>query len=493
VLASFDQIFLTRSEIEMDYAITDPAAVDSFHHLREAPADGAACRGLACFAAKMHNPARWQTACAQTPNIYCLGQCHCGPAVAGPNRKPLVRCTASAPVLLENVLAGGVRDLSTYLQREGGRSLEFACTSQPTELIQLIIESGLRGRGGAGYSAGRKWDAVRRAGREPVVVVNADEGDPGAFSDKVLLEDDPFRVLEGLAIAARAVGSREAYVYLRCEYPMARQLLQSSLTQAQTAGWLGDLSIRLVSGNGSFLCGEETALLNALESRRPFARARPPFPFEFGLHGRPTLVHNVETLACVPWIVRHGAEAYRAIGMGMSSGTKLLSLNSLFVNPGLVEVPFGIALRDIVEQIGGGLGRHSLLGVMIGGPLAGLLPPSVLDTRFTYEELAAIGGAVGHGGTIAFADETSIREIVSEVFRFGMSESCGLCVPCHWGTTDLHAAFAERNVGGMSHGQWTAIVTALETTSLCGHGRGMAEFAHSIERYYSKELTACLG
>jgi formate dehydrogenase iron-sulfur subunit len=396
-------------------------------------------------------------------------------------------------VLVENILAGGVRDLPTYLHRGGGRGLELAHAMRPETLIQMILDSRLRGRGGAGFSAGRKWEAVRRSGRDPVIVVNADEGDPGAYSDKTLLEGDPFRVLEGLAIAADAVGSREAYVYLRCEYPLAGQILRSSLDQAQAAGWLGDLSIRMITGKGSFVCGEETSLLNALESRRPFARARPPYPFQHGLHGRPTLVHNVETLACVPWIVQHGGDAYRALGTRTSAGTKLVSLNSLFLNSGLVEVPFGMTLRDIVERIGGGLGEHLIRGIMIGGPLAGLLPRTVLDTPFSYEDLAAIGGAVGHGGIIAFAEGTPIREIVSEVFQFGMSESCGLCVPCHWGTAELYAAFGEATSANLSRDDWNGLVAALEKTSLCGHGRGLAEFARSLERYFSAELYACLS
>jgi formate dehydrogenase iron-sulfur subunit len=392
------------------------------------------------------------------------------------------------------MLAGGVRDLATYLARGGGEALEVARRSDPDRLILTIEESKLRGRGGAGFPAGKKWRAVRGQSGDPVVVANADEGDPGAFSDKALVEDDPFRLLEGIAIAARAVGAHEAYIYLRCEYPAAHRILAAALAESGAAKWLGDLEIRLISGRGSFVCGEESALLNALEGRRPFVRPRPPFPFEQGYGGRPTLVHNVETLAASVWIVRHGAAAYRHLGFGESGGTKLVSLNSLFRQPGLVEVPFGIPLREIVEQIGGGLASGTLWGLMVGGPLAGLLPPSALDTPFTYEDLAAIGGAVGHGGVIAFDAETRLPDLVAEAFRFGATESCGLCVPCHGGTAELQDAFARIQAGELtlSRIRWSELIAALAQASVCGHGRGLAEFARSLERHYSRELRACL-
>lgn len=479
----------------MGQAIHDPDAVSSFYHLQEAPKNGTACRGLACFAARARRPDYWSAACAEARSVYCLGQCHCAPAMAGGDRRPTVRLAAKAPVLLENILAGGVRDLAIYRTRGGGRALDLARSMAPDELVQLITDSFLRGRGGAAFSAGRKWGAIRRESRDAVLVVNADEGDPGAFSDKAILEDDPFRLFEGLAIAAHAVGAKEALIYLRCEYPRARQVLEQALVQAADANWPANVSIQLINGHGSFVCGEETALLNALESRRPFARARPPFPFQSGYGGRPTLVQNVETLASVPWIVQNGAEAYRSLGFGESGGTKLISLNSLFRDPGLVEVSFGVRLREIVDEIGGGVAEGQLLGVMIGGPLAGLLPPTALDVRFTYEDLAKIGGAIGHGGVIAFDSDTQIPTLIAEVFRFGASESCGLCVPCHWGTTELNEAFTQIGHGRISltRTRWKSLISALQQTSLCGHGRGLAEFARSIERYYAKELDECLA
>jgi formate dehydrogenase iron-sulfur subunit len=487
----------------MSRTIHDPEAVASFYHLGDGLAAGCACRGLACFAARADNPRRWASACAQSSSVYCLGQCHVAPALhAEENQRPQARVAALTPVLLGNIMDGGVYDLNVYLARGGGNGIAIARRMAPDALIDLVTRSGLRGRGGAGFPAGRKWAAVRRSWGNPVIVANADEGDAGAFSDKALLEDDPFRLIEAIAIAAHAVQSGaarpcDAVIYLRCEYPKAARILADALAQAEAVDWPGEVAIKLIVGAGGFVCGEETSLLNAIEQTRPFARARPPYPFQHGLHGRPTLVHNIETLCAVPWIIEHGANAYRNQGSDPSSestGTKLISLNSMFRQPGLVEVPFGITVRRIVEEFGGGLRRGELMGVMIGGPLAGLLPPTLLDTPFTYEDFHAVGCSIGHGGVIAFADDTSIAELISEVFRFGAAESCGLCVPCHRGTEQLAGAFADVVNGRPSLGreQWDALLAALQQTSLCGHGSSLAEFARAIERHYAQELAACL-
>ncbi|KAF0146905.1 MAG: NADH dehydrogenase (quinone), partial [bacterium] len=329
-----------------------------------------------------------------------------------------------------------------------------------------------------------------------------DEGDPGSFSDRLLLEDDPFRLIEACMIAAVAVGATQGFIYLRQEYAAAQTILQAALAQARAHGWLGHplpgcehpFELTLAVGRGSYLCGEETALLNSLEGRRPNVRVRPPQITEHGLWDAPTLVNNVETLCAVPWIVGHSAEAYAALGHGRSRGTKLLSLNSLFRRPGLYEVEFGITLQQIVEDLGGGLRRDRLMGVMVGGPLAGLIPPSLLDTPLEYETMQAIGGAVGHGGVIAFADDTSIAELMAEVFRFGADESCGTCTPCRLGSAELARMSADAKAGIKGDGaRWRALVEALAAGSLCGHGRDLAEFARSLERHYPRELAACFG
>jgi formate dehydrogenase iron-sulfur subunit len=468
------------------------AAAGGFYHLRDVPLAGRCCQGLACFAARADAPQRWQAAQTE-PRVYCLGKCYCAPADADHDLRPAVRSLARETVLLGNVLAGGVRDLDAYLARNGGRALEKARDRAPAEIMAAVTESGLRGRGGAGFPTGHKWARVAAEAATPkYIVANADEGDPGAFSDRFLLEDDPFRLLEGMLIAAHAIGAAQGYIYLRKEYPAAADVLNAALAEARAAGWFEHgFDIELVIGQGSYVSGEETAMLNAIEGRRPEVRPRPPQITREGLLGRPTLVNNVETFCAIPWIVQHGAAAYAELGFSHSRGTKLLSLNSLFRHPGLYEVEFGVTLREVVEDLGGGLRRGSLKALMVGGPLAGLVPPRLLDTRLGFEEMQAVGAAVGHGGVIAFADDTPLAEIVEQVFRFGAYESCGKCVPCHRGTPVIARQFAAGAVRDRT--RYAAILQALAQTSLCAHGRGMAEFARSLERHFPEELAACFA
>jgi formate dehydrogenase iron-sulfur subunit len=335
-------------------------------------------------------------------------------------------------------------------------------------------------------------------------VANLDEGDPGAYIDRFIAQDDPFALVEGMAIAAYAVGAAWGYLYVRCEYPDAIARLQQALNEARSSRLLGpcvldtdfSFDIELIVGAGSYECGEETSLLNSIEGRRPVARVRPPYVAECGLWGLPTIVNNAETLACVPWILRHGADAYAILGIPDSRGTKVLSLNSLFRRPGLYEVEFGISLREIVDKLGGGLSRGNLLGLMVGGPLAGMVPPHLLDTRLGFAEMRAIGASVGHGGVIAFDDRTTIPELIEHVFAFGANESCGQCTPCRLGTRRIEEIFAGvlRGAAAAAEGRESeAIVTALKLASLCGLGTGLGEFAESIIRHYSQELRACFA
>lgn len=470
------------------------AAASSFYHLRDIAVADRACAGLACFAARQDDPARWLQAQAE-PRVYCLGRCHAAPAHGGDDVRPRVEVQAREPVLLERIRAGGAGTLARYLALGGGVALQRALAQPPGEVLAQVEASELRGRGGAGFPTGAKWLAVaRQTASCKYVVANADEGDPGAFSDRLLMEEDPFRLIEGLRIAAHAVGACAGVIYLRCEYPAAASSLRRALTEARGAGWLGaDFDLTLHIGEGSYLAGEETAMLNAIEGRRPEVRVKPPQIFERGLFGAPTLVNNVETLCSIPWIVENGARRYAALGFSHSRGTKLLSLSSLFRRAGLYEVEFGITLRDIVERLGGGLRRGTLRGLMVGGPLAGLLPPTQLDVALGFEEMQAVGGAVGHGGVIAFGDDTSIRDIAAELFRFGADESCGKCVPCHLGVPLLARRFSPEQ-GDRPEGprEFDALVEALAATSLCGHGRGLAEFAQSLKRYFPDEVAACL-
>jgi NADH:ubiquinone oxidoreductase subunit F (NADH-binding) len=433
--------------------------------------------------------------------VYCLGKCYVSPAVASVDARPRVEVDAPEAVLLGRVRAGGARRIDTYRDLGGYAGLERAVAIGPEAVVAEVEASRLRGRGGAGFPTARKWRAALGQGADTVfVVANADEGDPGAYLDRFLLEDDPHALIEGLAIAAVAVGARQGFVYVRKEYPQARARLEVAVAEARSAGVLGPallgtgpaFDMAVVEGEGSYLCGEETALLNALEGRRPEVRARPPFPVERGLFGKPTVVNNVETLAAIPWILRHGSGAFAAMGTSTSTGTKVVSLNSLFQRPGLYEVELGLPVRELVERLGGGLDDGELSGVLIGGPLAGVLPPRLLDTPLGFEELRAVGCELGHGGVVAFDNHTSIPELVHHVFRFGAYESCGKCTPCRVGTARIedlfHSALTGRAMPASTSTEWRDLVAALAATSLCGHGTGLAAFARSIMIHYGEEL-----
>ncbi|HVK54802.1 MAG TPA: NADH-ubiquinone oxidoreductase-F iron-sulfur binding region domain-containing protein [Burkholderiales bacterium] len=486
-----------------DFRRHEPAA--SYYHLRSEPLQQALCQGLACFVARQQNMARWIAAVEREPRIYCLGKCYCGPSSNDDKARPHMESRARKTVLLTHALAGGVRELAQYQARGGYSGLAAALAKTPEAVVKNVADSSLRGRGGAGFPTGRKWAAVQaECAAEKFVVVNADEGDPGAFSDRLLLEDDPFRIIEATTIAAYAVGARRGFIYLRKEYTDALAILKAALQSARHANLLGnrilganfEFDMEIVLGQGSYVCGEETALLNSIEGNRAEVRGRPPWISSSGLYGKPTLMNNVETLANVPWLLTHGADQYRDLGFSNSRGAKLISLNSLFRRPGLYEVELGISLREIVEDIGGGLTTGTLKGLIVGGPLAGVVPPQLLDTRLGFEEMAAIGASVGHGGVIAFNEHTSIADLIEQVFRFGAYESCGKCTPCHLGSPAIARMFAARNrgeKGGESDSSYFhEIVEALKETSFCGHGRGLGEFSKSVIDYYGEELARCL-
>jgi formate dehydrogenase iron-sulfur subunit len=462
--------------------------VDSFYHQRGCDLTGRACAGTACFVAR--------TACGDAspesePRVYCLGRCFEAPATGLSDARPGMWVHSREAVVLARLARGGARSLEAYRRAGGYRALEKALAAPGAAVLEAVERSGLRGRGGAGFPTGRKWRAAAAQTATPkYIVANADEGDAGAFVDRFIVEDDPHALIEGMALAAHAVGARRGWIYLRHEYPAAQPRLELALAEARAAGILGaTFDIEAFVGHGSYVCGEESALLLSIEGRRPEVMARPPFPTERGLFGQPTVTNNVETLASVPWIVEHGAEAYHALGFSRSRGTKVLSLNSLFARPGLHEVEFGTSVRRIVEEFGGGLRAGALKGVIIGGPLAGIIPPHLLDTPLGFEELAAIGAAVGHGGVIAFDEHTRIPALVRHVFSFGADESCGKCTPCRIGSRRIAKIFADG--AGSADPEWREIVSALKLTSLCGHGGGLAAFAESVLRYYGGEVAKC--
>jgi NADH:ubiquinone oxidoreductase subunit F (NADH-binding) len=401
---------------------------------------------------------------------------------------------------------GGAQTIKTCQDLGGYRALKKALSQSPADLIDTVVKSGLRGRGGAGFPMGLKWrSAAEQSARPKYIVANGDEGDAGAYVDRFLMEGDPHALIEGMLISAYAIGASHGWIYLRHEYPAAKTALESALAEGRSAGLLGskilgtkfNFDVEVFVGHGSYVCGEETSLFRSLEGNRPEVSARPPYATHRGVYGQPTVINNIETLVSVPWIIEHGGDAYHALGFSRSRGTKVVSLNSLFARPGLYEVEFGVPVRHIVEDLGGGLATGKLKGLIIGGPLAGIIPPHLLDTQFGFEELNTIGAGVGHGGVIGFDEHTSIPSLVHHIFSFGAYESCGKCTPCRLGSHRVEEIFARITAGQFPSAsdrvEWSGIVTALKWTSLCGHGIGLGAFAESVLRCYGEELAECFA
>jgi formate dehydrogenase iron-sulfur subunit len=335
--------------------------------------------------------------------------------------------------------------LAAYAGACGWQALHRALFElTPQEIIDEVKTSGLLGRGGAAFPAGLKWQTVADCPPgERYVVANADEGDPGTYADRMLMEGDPFSLLEGMAICARAVGAHQGYIYLRAEYPRANESLRSAIEAARAAGFLGpdvlgsgyafDVEIR--RGAGAYVCGEETALLESLEGKRGMVRPKPPYPAVQGLFGRPTVVNNVATLCTIPPIVANGGKQYAEYGTGRSRGTIALQLSGALRTPGLVEVPFGITLRDVLDTFGGGLPeRRTLLAVQVGGPLGDLITEDSLDLPIDFDAFAQAGAMLGHGGIVIYDDRTDPLELAHRLMSFCAEESCGKCAPCRIGS-----------------------------------------------------------
>ncbi|HSN92366.1 MAG TPA: NuoF family protein, partial [Anaeromyxobacteraceae bacterium] len=373
----------------------------------------------------------------------------------------------------------------------------------PQEVVAEISASGLRGRGGAGYPTGLKWATVAKApGARKIVVCNADEGDPGAFMDRRVLEGDPHRVLEGMAIAGHAVGADRGYVYVRGEHPLAIQRLRRAIQQAERLGVLGsrvldtgfDFRIDLRIGAGAYVCGEETALLASIEGGRGTPRPRPPYPAESGLWGLPTLLNNVETFANVPAIVTRGAGWFAGMGSERSKGTKVFALAGDVVHNGIVEVPMGITLREIVFEIGGGIrnGRR-LKAAQTGGPSGGCIPASHLDLPIDYESLLSVGSMMGSGGLVVMDDSTCMVDVARFFMEFCRDESCGKCVPCRAGTVQMHAILERITRGEGVPGDLARLeelAELLRSASLCGLGQGAPSPVLSTLRHFKDEVLA---
>ncbi len=407
-------------------------------------------------------------------------------------------------VATENFGKVDPESLEDYIAEGGFQALRRVLSEMSSsEVRDEVSESGLRGRGGAGFPTGLKWTTVAKAtGDKKYVICNADEGDPGAFMDRSVLESDPFRVLEGMAIAAFAVHANEGYVYCRAEYPLAVKRLQSAIRLAQRAGYLGDnimdtsfaFNVQVRLGAGAFVCGEETALIASVEGRRGTPRPRPPYPAVAGLWGSPTLINNVESLASIPAILRDGPEKYAQIGVGKSKGTKVFALAGRVVNTGMVEVPMGMTLREIIFDIGGGIidGRP-FKAVQTGGPSGGCIPAEHLDTPVSYETLIELGSFMGSGGMIVM-DDTSCMVDVARYFQdFCRDESCGKCTPCRVGTTQMWMLLDLIAKGLATEddlAQLERLAGIVQKMSLCGLGQGAPNPIFSTLRYFRDEYMA---
>jgi len=496
------------------------------------------CQGQAVKDALDKDIARrgWGEHC-QAKGVGCMGLCSEGPLVStgvstGNERLykrvaaadaaeildslegPLVsrlHCPTDVPffqrqkkIVLEN---SGVIDperIEDYIAAGGYQALIRALTEMtPREVVDEVMKSGLRGRGGAGYPTGLKWSTVAKSfGVQKFVICNADEGDPGAFMDRSVLESDPHRVLEGMLIAAYAVGSTDGYIYVRAEYPLAIKRLRAAIRQAERAGLLGasicgtrfNFKIDLRLGAGAFVCGEETALIASVEGKRGSPRARPPYPAMHGLQGQPTLINNVETFANIAPIIRNGGDWYAQIGTEKSKGTKVFALAGRVQNTGLVEVPMGITLREMVFEIGGGIPEgRKFKAVQTGGPSGGCLPTEALDMPVDYESLARLGSIMGSGGMIVMDDSSCMVDVARYFMDFCMTESCGKCIPCRVGTYQMHrilTSVTSMNATPQDLVMLEEFCDLLKHTSLCGLGQSAPNPVVSTLKSFAAEYKA---
>jgi NADH-quinone oxidoreductase subunit F len=396
--------------------------------------------------------------------------------VYGNQRRLTVNCGKDGPTSLAEYLA------------EGGYSALKQALRMPAEaVIAEVKASGLVGRGGAAFPTGLKWEGARNAiGQPKYVVCNADESEPGTFKDRVLMEEDPQRIIEGLVIAGYAVGAQKGYIFVRGEYPAAYHAFEQALDEARQGGYIGGdvlgsgyaFEIELRRGAGAYICGEETALFEAIEGKRGFPRVKPPFPTTHGLFGKPTVINNVETLCNVPYVIQHGAAEYRRLGTEKSPGTKLFCVSGDVRFPGVYEVPFGISLRNLLEELAGGVrDDHALQAVLFGGAAGAFATPSQLDVRMTFEDLRAAGLPLGSGVVMVFDERRDLRDVLRRLARFFAHESCGKCYPCQLGTQRQHEILQRIAGGEILPGdveRLTDVGWTMSDASLCGLGQTAA-------------------
>jgi bidirectional [NiFe] hydrogenase diaphorase subunit len=460
----------------------------------------------------------------------CMGPCSSGPLVRvdpdetlyakvkEPNAAAIINSLGEKPVaelqcdlnehfdkqvrvVLENAGHIDPEKIDDYISRDGYKALLTALTEMtPNGVVHRITDSGLRGRGGGGYPTGLKWGTVAKAsGDVKYVVCNGDEGDPGAFMDRSVMEGDPHRVIEGMAIAAYGVGASKGFIYVRAEYPVAVSRLTTALREARRRGLLGsgicnttfnfDIEIRL--GAGAFVCGEETALLASIEGRRGTPKPRPPYPAVSGLWGKPTLINNVETYANVAPIIRNGGKWFFNMGSERSKGTKVFALTGRIKHTGLIEVPLGIKLWEIIDVIGGGVpGGHKLKAIQTGGPSGGCIPGNMMSLGVSYDALMAAGSIMGSGGMIVMDDTSCMVNVARFFVEFCMTESCGKCIPCRAGTAQMHTLLSRICEGTATMDDLELLIEICDTvkeTSLCGLGQTAPNPVLSTLKYFKNE------
>lgn len=394
--------------------------------------------------------------------------------------------------------------IEQYIAADGYEALEKALTTMsPVKLIEEIKISGLRGRGGGGFPTGRKWEAAYQSNdSKKYVICNADEGDPGAFMDRSILEGDPHALLEGMALCGYAIGADEGYIYVRAEYPLAIRRLRKAIQDAEKMGLLGqnimdsgfNFKINIAAGAGAFVCGEETALMHSIEGKRGMPRVRPPYPAQSGLWGHPSNINNVETYANVPAIVRAGGSCFAEIGSANSKGTKVFALTGNINHTGLAEVPIGISLREIVFEIGGGIqNNHCYKAVQIGGPSGGCIPEDLLDTPVDYDSLLELGAMMGSGGLVVMDESTCMVDVARYFLQFTQEESCGKCTPCREGTRQM-LKILERICAGEGEPEdiptLERLCRVIKDTSLCGLGQSAPNPVMATLRYFQSEYEA---
>lgn len=475
-------------------------AVSSFDDSKVDPRAVRVCAGTSCLLAGGASLSRELNHHHDCHRVYCLGYCDRSPAAMTSDGKvipafsrndfpsfqpgasvphpppPSIRSTARHAIVTSRLADphSTPSDLPDYA------GLRAALRMSPPDVIRAILDSGLRGRGGAAFPTGKKWElAAKATGSPKFVVANGDEGDPGSFIDRELMERDPHSILEGLAICGHAVGASHAVVFIRSEYPVAADVMNAAIAQATAAGFLGEnalgasnpFTVEVVRGLGSYVCGEETALLAAIEGQRGEVWPRPPFPVNAGLYGKPTVVDNVETLNNVPWIIQHGPAAYAEMGTPQSRGTKALCFNRGFARPGIVEIEFGLPLREAIDQLaGGGAGGTELEAVLLGGPMGSIVTPDQWDTPICFTAMAKQGINLGHGGLVAIPRPADWNAVLRHLLTFMRDESCGKCVPCRLGSLRAHE-IASAGLNATTLPAMKRIMDLMGVASLCAFGR----------------------